>query len=158
MTDEQLERFVRESWKIEGYENLVPCTVNDIMAVHQEFLQLQVPVRGALENAALMFTRRRGRIRSEHGLDVQVGNHMPPRGGPEVVEELDFLLDMIIREQLTPFEAHFQYETLHPFMDGNGRTGRMLWAWHMMRDGQDGYWPERGFLHTFYYQSLGAIR
>ena len=58
----------------------------------------------------------------------------------------------------TCFEAHVAYETLHPFTDGNGRSGRALWAKHMLADGQDGYWLERGFLHTFYYQSLENTR
>jgi Fic family protein len=37
-------------------------------------------------------------------------------------------------------------------MDGNGRTGRMLWAWHMKHQGRDPFL--RPFLHTWYYQTL----
>lgn len=45
---------------------------------------------------------------------------------------------------------------LHPFMDGNGRTGRAVWAWAMQRDGQDPF--ALSFLHRFYYQTLEYSR
>jgi len=41
-------------------------------------------------------------------------------------------------------------------MDGNGRTGRAIWAWQMQRLGRDPF--ALPFLHRFYYQTLEAIR
>ena len=53
------------------------------------------------------------------------------------------------------WQTHNDYENLHPFTDGNGRSGRMLWAWQMRNDDDA---MARGFLHTFYYQTLSACR
>ena len=53
-------------------------------------------------------------------------------------------------EDASPFAVHVAYENLHPFMNGNGRSGRALWLWHM---GGIEKVP-LGFLRTWYYQSL----
>lgn len=94
-------------------------------------------------------------IRSKSGMDVRVGPHYPPGGGPQIVTRLNELLDDINAERMTPWEAHVAYETLHPFMDGNGRSGRAIWLWQM-RGIQN--LPPLHFLHAFYYQTLQAAR
>lgn len=39
--------------------------------------------------------------------------------------------------ELTPMAAHIRFEKIHPFIDGNGRTGRMLLWWHEKKLGQE---------------------
>lgn len=61
----------------------------------------------------------------------------PPHHLTECVEELDRYLaeragdDGLIRVAL----SHYQFETIHPFSDGNGRTGRLLIALQMVWEG-----------------------
>jgi Fic/DOC family protein len=92
-------------------------------------------------------------------MNVAVGSHRPPPGGPDIPGALGFLLDTMKRG-LDPWTTHKRYETLHPFMDGNGRSGRALWLWQMIHQygGRDPYALRRGFLHTFYYQTLSEGR
>lgn len=90
-------------------------------------------------------------LRHKFGMDVIVGEHMAPKGGPDIYIDLCKLLDLVHSKKLTPFEIHVQYEHLHPFTDGNGRSGRALWLWSMIRQKKS---YSLGFLHTFYYQSL----
>jgi len=91
-----------------------------------------------------------------YGMDVQVGQHRPPSGGPHILDGLNEILNDLHSGRFTPYEIHCRYETLHPFTDGNGRSGRALWLWHMTEIGQLN--QSRRFLHEFYYQALQGSR
>jgi hypothetical protein len=138
--------FVTESNRIEGI--LRDPTDAELHAT-VDLVALPVLSVGSL-NAFVAVVQPGAALRNRFGMDVRVGNHYPPRGGPEIEEKLVVLLEDITRGRLTPFEAHVRYETLHPYMDGNGRSGRAVWYWQMRH-------APLGFLHTFYYQTLSVV-
>ena len=145
MSDDVLKLFVRESNWIEGIKRhprpeeidahlmvLDAATVD--VAVMRQFVEMVQPD---------------ARLRDQVGLNVRVGNHIAPWGGPEIAERLRRLLRWAIEPQ-DAYKVHRLYQNLHPFTDGNGRSGRALWL--RMMGG-----PEKvplGFLHHWYYQSL----
>jgi Fic family protein len=84
-------------------------------------------------------------------MNVRVGDYAAPLGGPAIPERLEQIVEAA-RTTDDPWRVHVNFEMLHPYLDGNGRTGRALWAWHTLRLGRDPF--DIPFLHRFYYQTL----
>jgi len=145
-----LEDFVEESNKIEGI--IRPPTESEI-SVLDNLLDLDyINVDDLVAFVTVYQPDAKLRINGEM---VRVGNHTPPPGGQAILYHLEACLDQANKGSMSPYEVHVEYETLHPFTDCNGRSGRALWLWMMRRDGSD---VPLGFLHTFYYQSLDGVR
>ncbi|RMF57272.1 MAG: Fic family protein [Calditrichaeota bacterium] len=61
---------------------------------------------------------------------------------PEYVEECMGKLELFLHDETSPYLAlikaalaHVQFETIHPFLDGNGRVGRLLIAFILHKEG-----------------------
>lgn len=147
----KLYSFILESNSIEGI--IRPLTPHETEA-HDMLLQLEHLFLGDIVNFVKMICG--APLREHPGLDVRVGSHIAIPGGYEVRERLDVLLAQINTLSLSPYEAHQRYETLHPFLDGNGRSGRAIWCWHMLKNDEDPF--ALTFLHRWYYDSLQAYR
>ena len=129
------------------------------LLAHEDILKLH-----ALLAAGVMDQGTVGRYRI---IQVRVGRYMPPP--PEMVSGLmRELLEWWNKKSaewspvLTSAILHYQFEEIHPFADGNGRTGRMLALWELYRRGFDThhifsvdefYWEDR----PRYYASLAAV-
>jgi len=101
-------------------------------------------------------------------ISVRVGNYYPP--APAMVPGLMFeLLEwwntraVELSPVLSSAIIHYRFEAIHPFADGNGRTGRALALWELFRRGFDAhhifsvdeyYWEDR----PRYYAALEAVR
>ena len=101
-------------------------------------------------------------------IQVQVGGHLPPP--PNDVSPLMFELlewwntsSARLSPVLSSAVLHYRFEDIHPFADGNGRTGRALALWDLYRRGFDShylfsideyYWEDR----PAYYAALTQVR
>lgn len=92
--------------------NSVP-TQEAILSLHERIVSSQANARDVWPGA----------YRSRSHVNVQVGGYTAPEW---------HLVDNLMTEWLrlwptrTPKENHIAFEKIHPFIDGNGRTGRML--------------------------------
>ncbi len=80
----------------------------------------------------------RGPIGAYRDYGVQVGGHIAPHASdvPHFIQELlEWLKNESIQWPAVVSSAilHFRFEFIHPFGDGNGRTGRALAAWELYR-------------------------
>ena len=138
---------------IEKYANKKTIRHNEVFALHR-LLADEVMDQG-----------QAGRYRT---VAVRVGGYVPPP--PSDVSGLMFeLLEWWGSEssRLSPVLSsailHYRFEAIHPFADGNGRTGRALSLWELYRRGFDThhifsvdeyYWEDR----PRYYAALTAVR
>ncbi len=127
---------------------------------HDDLFRLHAIIAGEV-----MDQGEAGRYRT---IRVRVGTFVP--APPEDVSGLMFeLLEWWNKEApaLSPVLSsailHHRFESIHPFADGNGRTGRALALWELYRRGFDShhifavdefYWEDR----PRYYKALDEVR
>ena len=139
--------FVRESNRIEG---ILGYPTEAEITAHERFMAL--PELGLTAVTDFQAVIAPGKpIRSAKGMNIRVGNYTAPEGGPDIVLALTNIL-ALANYSAGPWSIHLSFEKLHPFMDGNGRAGRAIWAWQMQKIGRDPF--ALPFLHRFYYQTL----
>ena len=140
--------FLKESLAIEGIHR---NPTSDEIDITVEFLSLpEITVQDVCNLQAIYEPDMP--IRDQVGMNVRVGGHFPKKGGPEIRNLLATIVRWANENVANPWDVHCDFEELHPFMDGNGRTGRILLAWHMRRAGKDPF--SLSFLHRWYYQTL----
>jgi Fic family protein len=110
-----------------GLERLktLPTSLRLIREIHQELMK---GVRGAERNPG-EFRRSQNWI-GPGGCSLADASYVPPPPH-EMLKCLDNLERFLHDSQPMPILikvglAHAQFETIHPFLDGNGRTGRLL--------------------------------
>ena len=145
----KLVSFIEESNRIEGIvRSITSAQTGREIEAHRHFLSLS-NIRVSDLVAFVSIVQPDAVLRRQVGQNVRVGSHIAPLGGPKIETELETILGLM--RDYGAYRTHVEYEQLHPFTDGNGRSGRVLWLW-MMKE------APLGFLHQFYYQTLNASR
>lgn len=113
----------------------LPLSLRLIREIHEQLLR---GVRGANKQPG-QFRRQQNFIAPAGGRSIEDATFVPPPV-PHMREAVhDFELFLHSEDELPVLVhvgiAHAQFETIHPFMDGNGRVGRLLVTFLLMHRG-----------------------
>ncbi len=148
----------------EGVRLLVdqPISVRMILHVHEVLMQ---GVRGAAYGGRFKTSQNYIAQRKSDQIEAATFIPPPPAETPALMGDLEKYLNLSPAEPRLVQIAlvHYQFETIHPFADGNGRVGRLLILLHLIQSGlltAPLIYPSVYFERTRdqYYEELQAVR
>jgi Fic family protein len=119
-------RYIQALW--EGYSTIKSkktITLEMMIKLYREIKQLKDGIRPPQSETVIM----------KHGSGLLGGSivYTPPRGEKLIRQKLTNLIEFINNDKKYDYDpllkmaiGHYQFEAIHPFRDGNGRTGRIL--------------------------------
>lgn len=127
-----VQKYIHESNLIEGIKN--PKEDNQSLIAWTYLVDkrtITIPI--LLEVHRLITVNQLTRKEAGHfrNFDVMIGGRICPE--PFIAEQLihNWVKDFVEHwKTLDPIEMHVRFEKAHPWMDGNGRSGRMLLWFH----------------------------
>jgi len=138
-------QFMLESNKIEGEDRLNPGDIKAVEFVLKGFKNLS----DICELHRLLGEYlKKDWVGKWRTCDVRVGPYAPP----SYYIVLDLMQKYWLKFYLmNSWQAHNEFERVHPFQDLNGRVGRLIWLNKAVKNGYD---FQYSFLQAYYYQTL----
>lgn len=134
-----MHKYISESNKIEG---IFDPTEDTQSMLAWDFISSKASItHDVIKKTQKMITlhqeelapNMRGYYRDVSKTIVTVGGRLC--AAPLIVPMLmdNIVLDMKDWRKQDPVVMHIRFEKVHPFVDGNGRTGRMILWWHQLK-------------------------
>lgn len=140
----EITEFLRESNAIEGVRSFVAQLDSKLAFKYALSVEL-LSAKDILEIHRLLMNSLRPDIAGQYRrCAVMIGDEIKKYRGAEFIESqlTDLTNDIIASFKLEDSDrekacisAHVAFENIHPFEDGNGRVGRIIYNWHRLKLG-----------------------
>ncbi len=141
-TKEEIVEFLSESNAIEGVYS--DEALEDSLSAWEYLMSQDVLTENVVHRTHKILMRRQPLEEAEKGsyrlIRIFVGDHEGAKAGMVPVLMMEWIKVMNYPDQgltthgLESFaqRMHVEYEKIHPYVDGNGRTGRMFMNWNRL--------------------------
>lgn len=131
---------VREFYEIENHKQAFECVIQHL--VNEDSLSIEI-VKEIHADLTDRLQYDRGQFKKNEnmiiGAEFQTAS---PAETPalmiQLVDNLEYRLESVNSDEeklLAILDTHIQFERIHPFSDGNGRTGRMVMNYSLLQQG-----------------------
>jgi Fic family protein len=144
MTEDQIQPEKRDDWhEVRNYVDAINIAISDLQALPLSNRMLQ-KTHGILMQGVRGKNKQPGEFRSAQnwigGSGLSDAVFVPPHQSdvPELMGDLEKFWhneSIAVPDLIRVAISHYQFETIHPFNDGNGRIGRLLITLYLVSKG-----------------------